>query len=400
MAVSGALLYHGRAVRRSRAASRSRSRHVILTAYNIRGGTKTKLTRWWSGTVPLSPISSPVFCATASTMLDCCALGALRRGTRAARGRGLRSRLPDQRWGWSYFPVADRGPEKSSCIGVKNYSHRNAERKWRAPAGRPRGTPQKYPKHVLQSAQRMVGPTQPILIAAARIRATRIRGRDRAGDRQDRPEHSAKEDRCDEFESCRRNHALQRKGTIRRMDQGHAASSTSPRASAGRQAGSVGPWMMTTSRPDEAAPHIVCKNQRHGYAQDDTTASMIFGIRRHPLFTYRPLIELNLKRPRNPCPKKNGTDEQEDRAGRRRPAMASRPASWCVVEMTRPEVGQMIAQIRCADEQMTAFSAVMPGLRPGNPRLALMQRSGWPGPISASEADAVFGRLLLPAMTR
>ncbi len=71
------------------------------------------------------------------------------------------------------------GGEKILCIGV-NYANRDAEL---TAAGGNRG--RQVSQHVLQAAER-AGRTQPADPASAGIRAARIRGRDRAGDRQDR----------------------------------------------------------------------------------------------------------------------------------------------------------------------------------------------------------------------
>ncbi len=101
------------------------------------------------------------------------------------------------------FPLSEvellpplRTPEKILCIGI-NYANRNADY---GDAEVP-----KYPSMFYRAPGSLVGHGQNDR-AAARIRAARLRRRDRAGDRPHRPPHRAGTG----ARACRRRHALQR----------------------------------------------------------------------------------------------------------------------------------------------------------------------------------------------
>ena len=107
----------------------------------------------------------------------------------AARGRARRGQDRSPPACGPDFPLAEVellppvvGGEKILCIGV-NYANRDAE--LTAAGG---NTEAKYPSMFFKPPNTL-GRAQPADPAAAGIRAARIRGRDRAGHRQDRPAH-------------------------------------------------------------------------------------------------------------------------------------------------------------------------------------------------------------------
>ncbi len=120
---------------------------------------------------------------------------------RAARGRCCRARtelgaarepsvaLDEIR----YLPTVP-DPEKLICIGI-NYGNRNAEYKDAEP-------PPKYPSVFMRTPGQPRRPPRADP-AAARIRAARLRGRDRARDRHGRPADRASATRGGTSRGCR-----------------------------------------------------------------------------------------------------------------------------------------------------------------------------------------------------
>ena len=92
-----------------------------------------------------------------------------------------------------YLPTVP-DPEKIICIGI-NYGNRNEEYKDGAEAP-------KYPSVFMRTPGSLVGHLEPILQPAG-IRAARLRGRDRARDRQGRPAHRRARTRGSTSRGCR-----------------------------------------------------------------------------------------------------------------------------------------------------------------------------------------------------
>ncbi len=121
--------------------------------------------------------SAPAACPALTSVLDVLRAGALDEVKSVAAG--VRADFPLTEV--ELLPPVPGG-EKILCIGV-NYANRDAE------LTRPAATPRpNIPACSSSRRTRFVG-AQPADPAAAGIRAARIRGRDRAGDRQDRPPH-------------------------------------------------------------------------------------------------------------------------------------------------------------------------------------------------------------------
>ena len=156
------------------------------------------------------------------------------------------------------FPLAEVETAAAGAGRRENPVHRGELRQPRrradAAGGNDRG---QVSEHVLQAAE-LASSAQPADPAAAGIRAARIRGRDRAGDRQDRPAHPE-----GPRAGVGRRHHLCNEGTIRdwirhgrfNVTQGKSWDAT----------GSIGPWMTTGRRSDQAAAHHL-QDQRRGDA--------------------------------------------------------------------------------------------------------------------------------------
>ena len=116
-------------------------------------------------------------CSASSTRRSapCCARGELHRAMALGATRKPTIALEEIR----YLPTVP-DPEKIICIGI-NYGNRNEEYKDGAEAPN-------YPSVFMRTPGSLVGHLEPI-VRSARIRAARLRRRDRARDRQGGPAH-------------------------------------------------------------------------------------------------------------------------------------------------------------------------------------------------------------------
>ena len=132
----------------------------------------------------------------------------------------------------------------------------------------------KYPSLFMRTPGSLVGHGEPIC-AAAGIRAARLRGRDRARDRQGGPPHR----RGGRAGSRRRVHA---DATKARCATGCGTrSSTSRQGKNFERSGASGPWLVTADeiRTDRRRLHLTTRVNGE-LRQDDTTANLIFPFAR------------------------------------------------------------------------------------------------------------------------